>query len=274
MIQKIKLYISQELKKYRFSLSARNSPLFIGFYKYFYKPPTGSLNAFLNAYSLSKKDNFYVIQIGANDGITHDPIHKFVKRDNWKGVLLEPQSYVHDNFLKQVYKKNTGIHTLNAALGKTEGHQTLYKIGFCNMRWATGLSSFNRENVEKAFSNGFVHNQCRKNQIDLPPSSEWIKTEKVMVISPQAIMEKYSISAIDLLQIDVEGFDYEVIKMFDIKKTQPKVIIFEHVHLSNEDIELSKQHLEQNNYVVKRYDANTLAMLRPIDGFESYFENQ
>ena len=89
----------------RFRLSTNNSPLFIGFYKYFYRPSKGSLNDFLNQYSLSKQDSFTVIQAGANDGITHDPIHKFIKRDHWKGVLLEPQAYVFNKSLTKIYKK-------------------------------------------------------------------------------------------------------------------------------------------------------------------------
>ena len=69
----------------RFNMSASNNPLFIGFYRNFYNPKKGSLSDFLSQYSKSKPGNFTVVQIGANDGITHDPIHKFIKRDDWKG---------------------------------------------------------------------------------------------------------------------------------------------------------------------------------------------
>ena len=255
-------------------MSASNSWLFIRFYKYLYSPPKKSLSEFLDFYSSSQKENdFFVIQIGANDGITHDPIHKFIKRDSWKGVLLEPQSYVHNTFLKRLYSKNKGIHTLNAALGPKDGGQTLYKIGFSQMRWATGLASFHRENVEKAFSSGMVEKQCLKFGIALPPPSEWITEESVMVISPDTILKKYKIPHIDLLQIDVEGFDFEVIKIFDIQKTQPRVIVYEHVHLSEEDQALAEKHLTVHQYRVKKYGANTVAALNDMSQLDSFFQD-
>ena len=64
--------------------------------------------------------------------------------------------------LSKVYAKNKGIYTLCAALSPQNGTQKLYKIGFCNMRWATGLASFQKENVEKTFTSGMVQKQCRK----------------------------------------------------------------------------------------------------------------
>jgi len=267
----IKALVKKNLQSLRFHLSASNNPLFIGFYKYFYSPKKMSLSEFLSVYSLSKKDSFYVIQIGANDGITHDPIHKYIKRDNWKGVLLEPQSFVHDNYLEKIYAKNKGIHTLCAAISPEDGFQTLYKLGFCTMRWATGLASFQRDNVEKAITSGLVASKSEKYKIAVPNDEELIVEEKVRTISPTTLLQEYSISNIDLLQIDVEGYDYEVIKIFEIQKLKPKVIIFEHSHLSKDDKASCFEHLQSNNYAYKKYGANTLAMLNPLEDFEKYF---
>ena len=136
------------------------------------------------------------------------------------------------------------------------------------------LASFFKENVEKAFSTGFVQKKCSKYNIQLPDPSERIKSEEVMVISPQTLLNRYNISNIDLLQIDVEGYDFEVIKIFDIQITQPKAIIFEHIHLSEQDMELCVAHLKNCNYAVRRFDANTLAMLYPLGDFSKYFENK
>jgi len=273
MFRKIKLIATEYYRLIRFNFSAGNSWFFIAYYKYIFKPQEDSLNSFLNEYSLSKANTLTVIQIGANDGITNDPIHKFIKRDNWRGVLLEPQLFVHDQFLKKIYHKNKGINTLCAAIGEKDDKQYLYKIGFCNMRWATGLASFYRENVEKAFSSGFVQKKCSKYNIKLPDTSKQITSEEVLVISPDTLLKRYNIQDIDLLQIDVEGFDFEVIKIFNIQKTQPKAIVFEHIHLSDQDMELCVGHLKKNNYAVRRFDANTLAMLNPLDDFGKYFDN-
>jgi len=271
----IKKAISPRIKNFRFYLSTHNHPLFIGFYRYLYKPKKNSLSEFLNAYSLSLKGQLSVIQIGANDGITHDPIHKFIKRDQWKGVLLEPQQYVYTNYLQKIYQKNPNIHTIHAALGGQDGTQQLYKIGFSDMRWATGLASFNRSNVEKAFKSGLVAARCKKHGIEIPnDTSKHIVSETVKVISPETLQQKYQLANIDLLQIDTEGFDYQIIKMFDIAKYKPKAIIFENVHLSREDSINCIQLLNNNDYVCRKYGSNTLAMKRPLKAFEHFFHGK
>lgn len=274
MIKQIKQAYRDFYKQFRFNLSASNNPVFIGFYKYLYRPKKGSFDDFLNEYSKSKIGDFQAVQIGANDGITHDPIHKFIKRDEWKGVLLEPQFYVYDTFLKKIYYKNKGIKTIRAALGDVDGMTTLYKIGFTNMRWATGLASFNREALAKAFTNGSVARNCKKYGIKFPSDGRThIVAEEVPVLSPKSLLKQYDVPRIDLLQIDTEGFDYEVIRMFDIANTQPKVINFESVHLSEKDTEACFKLLKENDYVWMQESSNTLAMKRSVVGFEHFFKD-
>ncbi len=256
----------------RFRLSANNSPLFTGFYKYFYRPSRGSLNDFLNQYSLSKQHSFTVIQAGANDGITHDPIHKFIKRDHWKGVLLEPQAYVFNKSLTKIYKKNKSIHTICAAIGEEDGYQKLYKIGFSNLHWADGLASFSYEKIKEAFDSGLVRNNCEKYNIEMPLSpSEQIVSEDVVVISPLTLLERYQIREIDLLQIDTEGFDYHVIRIFNNAGILPKAIIFENIHLSKEDSQSCQLLLDSNDYAWRKFGANTLAMKRSLGKFSTFF---
>ena len=64
--------------------------LFNLYYRYFYKPKD-VLSSFLNNLSKSKKGKIFFIQIGANDGQWNDPIYKFIRRDRWSGILIEPQ---------------------------------------------------------------------------------------------------------------------------------------------------------------------------------------
>ncbi|WP_092792147.1 FkbM family methyltransferase [Algoriphagus hitonicola] len=260
-------------KNLRISLSANENPLFMAYYRHFYKPKSGSLSAFLSEYSLSKKGDFTVIQIGANDGITNDPIHKFIKRDRWKGVLLEPQPAVFHQFLKKIYKKNKELHPICAAIGRGDGQQKLYKIGFSEMRWATGLASFSKEKIEELFENGIVEKNCQKFGIKIPSDpSERIGFEMVDVISPNTLIKKYKIDKIDLLQIDAEGFDLEVISIFDIPNSKPGAIIFENVNHSAAELSKCYQMLTENGYQLKVIGRDTLAMLNPTQEFEHFFQ--
>ena len=63
------------------------------------------------------------------------------------------------------------------------------------MRWATGLASFKKENVEKAFSNGLVQSKCLKYNLEIPPYSQCISSEEVLVISPHTLIKNYKTSA-------------------------------------------------------------------------------
>lgn len=271
-LQSLKRNLQQRWKMVRFNLSASNNPLFLGFYRNFYNPKKGSLSDFLSQYSKSKPGNFTVVQIGANDGITHDPIHKFIKRDNWKGVLLEPQPDVFHEFLTKIYAKNKGIHTLCAAIGEKDGTQPIYKVGFSSMRWATGLASFSKEKIEKAFEDGIVASNCKRFGIEIPTDqSQWISQEEVQVIAPATLIQTYDLPHIDLLQIDAEGYDLEVIRIFDIPTTRPQAIIFENVGLNAADYASCLQLLEEQNYQLKKFGPNTLALQKPLGDFASFF---
>jgi FkbM family methyltransferase len=226
----------------------------------------------LSQYSKSKPGNFTVVQIGANDGITHDPIHKFIKRDDWKGVLLEPQPDVFHEFLTKIYAKNKGIHPLCAAIGEKDGSQPIYKVGFSSMRWATGLASFSKEKIEQAFKDGIVASNCKRFGIEIPADqSQWISQEEVQVIAPATLIQTYGLDHIDLLQIDAEGYDLEVIRIFDIPKTRPQAIIFENVGLNAADYAACLHLLEEQNYQLKKFGPNTLALQKPLGEFASFF---
>ena len=268
----MKKKISEIIKQLRFNLSANNNILFIGFYKYFYNPEKNSISGFLNQYSKRNKKDLTVIQIGANDGITHDPIHKFIKRDLWNGLLLEPQKYVYEKYLTKLYRKNKGIVAYNAALGEKDGFTYLYKIGFCNSRWATGLASFDISHIKKAFESGYIEKCAKRNNISIPenPYDRIIK-EKVEVICPETLISKFNIRKIDLLQIDVEGFDYEVIKIFNIEKLKPNLICFESSHLSEKEFNECQKHLVDKGYGTNTLGANTIAMYKPSKEYSAFF---
>ena len=73
-----------------------------------------------------------------------------------------------------------------------------------------------------------------------------ITTKEIRIISPKTLMKEQQINKINLLQIDIEGYDYEVIKLFNIEKSQPKVIIYENEHLTTEQKKLCTQILTEN----------------------------
>jgi FkbM family methyltransferase len=255
-----------------FNLSAANSPVFTLFYSVFYKPKKGSLDDFTSRFSRIT-GTVTVVQIGANDGINNDPIHKFIKRDNWQGVLLEPQKYVFEKYLKPLYARTKGIIVMNAALDSSDGFKPIYKISVSNSRWATGLTSFSRKILEEAVKSGYIERQAKKEGSPLPDNkNEYIAEESVECISTGTLLKRAGIVKTDWLQIDTEGFDFEIIKIFNIAVTRPTVIVYENLHLSPSEKKECINHLMVNGYLSRDYGANTLAMLNPPEELKHFFK--
>lgn len=256
----LKAFFKSRYKNLIFSLSQHNSLLFLFFYRHVYKPKKKSLAEFADAYSRAKCE-VTVVQIGANDGFNHDPIHKFIKRDGWKGVLVEPQTDVFNKYLEPLHENSPGINTVNAAIDRKCGIKTLYTIAFTDKRWATGLSSFKKEVLLEAFESGYIKACAEREGIELPESmEEAIGEVEVPVISPRKLLEEYNLKNIDWLQVDTEGFDYEILKMFQLEKLQPEVVVFENSHLSQKDRKSANQYLEKCGYGYYDYGSNTLAV--------------
>jgi FkbM family methyltransferase len=157
------------------------------------------------------RPDFFFVQVGANDGVFDDEINTMIKRYRWHGILLEPQADV----FKALVKNYGGADHLifeNAALAHADGEMEFYTVP-----GKSELGSLKPDLLASWFG-----------------ASEVIKT-KVNTVSVQTLLAKHAISNVDLLQIDTEGFDCEVIKMFLSAGIRPTVINYEHLLLSNTD---------------------------------------
>jgi FkbM family methyltransferase len=257
----IKTSLKDFVRNLKFRLIASDSGLYTAWYKYLYRPKEGSLSAFLDAFS-RRNPGLTVIQVGANDGYHHDPLIKFIKRDRWKGLLLEPQKYVYDTFLSKLHRKAGRIQACHCALDYEAGERTMYKIAFSNARWASGLTSFDKSVLEEVIASGHVARKAAKEGIALPENkADYIAEEKVETLPPQKLLERHHIEQVDLLMIDTEGYDYEILKMFDIPVLQARVVIYEDQHLSTETQNEAISLLTTAGYTCKSMEGNTLAIL-------------
>ena len=258
-------------KRLIFRLSAGNNPLYTGYYRYFYYPEPGTLDHFTSEFSRLHK-GLTVVQIGANDGIHNDPIHRYIKRDKWRGVLLEPLPDVFAKSLEPLYRRQKGIVTVNAALDHNDGTSSIYRVAFSDSRWATGLTSFNRKILEGAIASGYIAKQAAKEGTTLPQTTdEYIREEKIECLSVNTLLKRYDIDKVDWLQIDTEGYDFEIIKIFNIEVTKPTVIVYENLHLSKETQDECRRHLTGNGYMVRDFGPNTLAARDLPDKLDLFF---
>ena len=181
----------------------------------------------------SKGEDLFFIQIGGNDGVGRDPIHQAVKKYQWKGIILEPQKMVFEDRLKKNYEDLPLIILENKAVDHVSGVKSLYEISFSEARWATGLATFDRATLVKHIENGYVLRHAKSDGIEIPASiDEMIKEESVHTTSINDLLANHQVDRVDFFHIDTEGFDFEIIKMIDFEKTNPKYLYFEHQHLT------------------------------------------
>jgi FkbM family methyltransferase len=250
-------------KAYRqilFNLSASENPLWLAWCRNIYKPRPGTIEAFLDKYSVEHKPVTF-LQIGANDGFINDPLHIFIKRDNWQGVLLEPLPDVFNEYLSRLHRKRPGITAINAALDHNDGTRPFYRLSVSRERWAHGLSSFNRDMLVKKLTDGSMERNMRRQGVTLPSSEdECIIMEEVATVSPETLMEKYNCREPHLLAIDTEGYDYEILKMLDLDRISPEVIIYEEMLLDEKSAGECREYLRSHGYSCRPIKRDVLAV--------------
>lgn len=189
--------------------------------------------------------NFFFIQIGANDGVMMDPIHDKILEYGWKGILVEPlPTRFHE--LVSNYEGVPGLVFENFAISDREGQGTLYTVKdeAIDEDWQRGLATFTPASNEMK---------------DIDPAH--ILEMTVSCETMTRLIDKYEVERIDLLQVDTEGYDYEIIKMIDWERAKPKIICYEHRCLTARDREDCRTYLKTRGYEIIEGNSDTAAFL-------------
>ena len=212
------------------------------------KPSSLKISHVIGAFSMIRR-NVSFLQVGANDGVTGDPIHLFVRRDSWRGVLVEPLPDFYER-LVSAYGGQEGLVFENVALAETAGVLPFYRVrrGEGVPEWCDALGSFMRDVV--------LSHRTR-----FPEIEAHLVVDQVRCMSVATLLQKHRIEALDLIVIDTEGYDFEIVKQLDLRRLSPAIIVFEHDHLSGEDKEACTRRLADLGYRLFRDGQNTCAFL-------------
>ena len=190
------------------------------------------------------------IEIGANDGISWDPLFKFIKKYKWEGILVEPHPTYYRELVENYKAINPGkIHFENIAISDENGKKELYYFSNINKSdpdylFLKCLSSFNK---------GHLLKHCN----DYPELE--IKSVTVNCTTLNQLIEKYKFRAFDLLLIDAEGVDFEIIQSIDFELIKPRIIFFEHFHFNSDMKKQIDQLLKKHLYKMIEDGLNTIA---------------
>jgi len=177
------------------------------------------------------------VQVGAHDGKMHDPLRKFVISNNWTGLLIEPQKEMIDK-CKDNYRKVDNLTFVNCAVHPYEKKIKLFKVKNPKDYSHTGWASI------------------KPNRFDNTQYENKLIAENVVARHLMDVVKENNFNCIDILQIDTEGFDAEVIKMFDFNSYSPLLIQYEHIHFTNSERELIDDELDSLGYysIIKKND--------------------
>lgn len=180
--------------------------------------PIDVLDLLLTRPSAARAD-FFFVQIGANDGLTDDPIRQYVTRYHWRGLLVEPQPQVFQKLLEN-YRDEKQLAFENAAVAGEDGTARLFVAdhahGAANL---TVFASLKKEALVRGLGSPRAAGvRARVKEVEVP------------ALSVRTLLARHRVTAVDLLQTDVQGYDREVVEQFLAAGVRPTVIHFEHCH--------------------------------------------
>lgn len=197
---------------------------------------------------LKQKEDLFFLQIGANDGITDDPLKELIREFGLKGLLVEPVPIFFHELVRN-YVDQPQLEFENCAISEENGKIILYKFKYPERIYskAKGVVSLNRKHLLR-LRRFFKNRNLEIEEIEVPSM-----TLKNLLI-------KHDVGKVDLLQVDTEGYDYEILKFAFKTRLRPHIINYEYYHLSPKDQVDCRRLLADNGYRLANIDLNTLAI--------------
>ena len=112
----------------------------------------------------------------------------------------------------------------NCAIAREDGDVTLYYVrpDPSLPKYVTQVVSFSRKVLLK--QRGVV-----------PNIGKFIEQISLPALSLETLLKKHCIHKVDWLQLDAEGFDFEILKMLWATPIRPEIVCFECEHLNRSD---------------------------------------
>ena len=196
---------------------------------------------------------FGLVVIGAHSGVWLKSL--FEEYQNQNILLVEPVPY-NIALLKENTAKYKNISIETSAVSERNEIKKFYyvkpeAVERLGKHWASGIGSFDKEHILNHKYKRFMVNDSHIEQID------------IQYLTFSSLIEKYSISSIDLLQIDVEGAECGILNSIDFEKNEIKKIIFEFKHFDGTfkegtKLKLIKEKLIKFNYQLKEIDKENI----------------
>ena len=199
----------------------------------------------------AERDPVRFIEIGANDGTSFDPLARWIAECGWHGVMVEPVPHLFAE-LARTHGGRPELELVNAAIAGEDGRRTIHHLRPGAVEpalppWADAVASFDRDHVLRQLAAA-------------PDPASLISSTEIECLSFETLCRRCAVETIDLLLIDAEGADLEILESIDLDRHRPRVLVYEHHHLSHDERSRSETRLSDAGYTVRREALDTWAL--------------
>ena len=196
--------------------------------------------------------SFFFVNIGANDGVAGDPLVDLIRHNaQCTGIFVEPVPFLFERLCRN-YGPSERFVFENVAIDDRNGVRTFYYLNRsqCGGKnelpgWSEEIGAFDKSHILRHFPT-----------LD----ASRILSSEVESITLSALFERNSVRCVDLLVMDVEGYELVVLNQIDFDRIRPKIIMFEHKHLPEVDFCKAKAMLTGKDYRLIQYGRDTIAV--------------
>jgi FkbM family methyltransferase len=219
------------------------------------------LRAFADAYP-----HAVFVEIGANDGEQHDHLRQFIREGGWRGVMVEPVGYVFQR-LRSNYGAVERVALENAAIGPDDGERPFFHLRDATDEerdslpdWYDGIGSLSRETL-------------MSHEPQIPDIEERVRESRVPVLRFESLLRKHGYERPDLVLIDTEGYDGEIVRSIDLRARGPRLLVFEHFHLTSGERVGLRRALEDAGYETLEEGFDTFCLRAEADELTRRFRS-
>jgi len=203
---------------------------------------------------LRASDAFYFIQIGANNGLGNDPLRDIIMEFGLRGLLVEPMPDFFEK-LKEVYESQPQLAFENSAIGPSKGETTITRFAPDAPVPASFYHGLARMDGD------YIRARAKREGLE-----DHVEDLTVPTITFPSLFEKHGVKHVDLLQIDTEGYDYEILKLFfsaNGPDQYPTIINWEWTEMGLESCVMCKRMLADKGYQFVDVANDVLCVLDP-----------
>lgn len=203
------------------------------------------------------RDQVYFLQIGAMDGRTFDPLYEIILRHRWHGVLVEPMPH-HFERLAQLHQGREGLRLVNLAVGNARGREPFHYVDPALIlkhglpTWVDGICSLLEEHVRGQ--------EVYFNDAGFRDIMEYVSTASVETTTLPELLVAHPLDRVDVLQIDAEGFDYQILRQWRFGAQRPAIINLGFARLSGAEKKATMDLLLAEGYSVSLQGLDLLAL--------------